>query len=120
MHVDINPGSTRCLNDDIGAIRQSIVVSGVIVVVGCVPNNNDRILWRKRLYLRSDYEIWNDNFPLPIPPATAIVVPVVMVISMVISMIVAPVVICPRSKISALSGTIHTLLNVLTGIWVVP
>jgi hypothetical protein len=104
MHVDINPWSTRCLNDNIGAIRQSIVVPGVIVVVGCVPNNNDRILWRKRLYLRSDYEIWNDNFPPPIPPAIAIVVPVAMVISMAVPMVVTPVVapvvtpviICPR------------------------
>jgi hypothetical protein len=100
MHVYIKPGSTRCFNDNIGAIRQSIVVPGVIIVVGRIPNNNDRILWGKGLYLRSDYEIWNDNFPMPIPPAIAVVVPVAMVISMIISMVVAPVVtmvvICPR------------------------
>jgi hypothetical protein len=96
MHVDIKPGSAWWCNDNIGAIRQSIVVPGVIIVVGRVPNNNGRILWGKRLYLRSDYKIWNDNFPMPIPPATAVMVPVAMVISMVISMVVAPVVICPR------------------------
>jgi hypothetical protein len=93
MHVNIKPRSTRRFNDNIGAIRQSIVVPGVVIVVGRVPNNNGRILWRKRLYLRSDYEIWNDNFTLSIPPATAVVVPVVMVISMVVTPVV---VICPR------------------------